>query len=188
MKSLVVVDAQIDFISGVFGSEKAQEVLPKIVEYVKNFEGTVRYTMDIHDKIFGNTMELQKLPEHCMDDTIGQEVPLELKVELKKKGASCFRKCTFMPDEEYDDISLWESYYMEYHDKGVFGKENTIYICGYCTDICVLNTALYLRNHCLYDRIVVLKDLCAGSTPEMHEKALDIMRVNLIEVEDSHEA
>ena len=31
-------------------------------------------------------------------------------------------------------------------------------------------------------KITVLKDLCAGTTPENHQKALDIMKVNLIEV------
>ena len=37
MKYLVVVDMQIDFITGTLGSELAMAIVPKVVEKVKNF-------------------------------------------------------------------------------------------------------------------------------------------------------
>ena len=51
----------------------------------------------------------------------------------------------------------------------------------------VLNTALYLRCQLPYENIIILKDLCAGTTPENHQKALDIMKINLIDNIESKE-
>ena len=184
MKSLVIVDPQNDFISGVLGSKEAQNILPKIIEYVKNFDGLVYYTMDEHYQNDGETREEVLLPKHCMMDTIGQLVPQELDVELKKKFAECYRKDSFMPCDGYEDVSLEVGIRKNYENVGKQFKNNTIYVCGYCTDICVLNVVLYLRCNFPNDTIIVLKDLCAGSTPEKHEMALEVMKSNLIEVEE----
>lgn len=178
MKTLVVIDAQNDFITGPLGSKEAQEVLPKIVDYVKAFEGKVLYTMDEHWEV-DESQEIQKFGLHCMIDTVGRKIPQELEVEFEKKDAQCFCKETFMFTSNYNEEHL--DYAIE--DYNVEKQENIIYLCGYCTDICVLNNALYLRSNLPYERIVVLKDLCCGTSKEMHEKALDILKVNLIEVE-----
>lgn len=86
-----------------------------------------------------------------------------------------------MPNDDYD-VSIIDELHDEYKNNDVEYKNNTIYVCGYCTDICVLNAVLYLRCNFPNDTIIVLKDLCAGTTPEKHEMALKVMESNLIEV------
>ena len=85
-------------------------------------------------------------------------------------------------DDDYADVSLWEDILDAEKYEGVHYQNNDVYVIGLCTDLCVLNTALYLRNNLQYDNIIVIKDLCAGTTPENHQKALDIMKINLIDI------
>ena len=40
---LIVVDMQKDFIDGALGTDQALEILPKVVEKIKSFPGTVIY-------------------------------------------------------------------------------------------------------------------------------------------------
>ena len=68
-KYLVVVDMQKDFIDGSLGSAEAQAVLPRVIEKIKNFPGTVVYTRDSHDEDYLDTLEGNKLPVvHCVGD------------------------------------------------------------------------------------------------------------------------
>jgi nicotinamidase-related amidase len=62
------------------------------------------------------------------------------------------------------------------HDAG------TLVLAGVATDCCVISTALAAAD--AGRRVLVVADACAGSTPENHERALDIMRLYapLIEV------
>ncbi|MGW2095857.1 cysteine hydrolase family protein [Promicromonospora sukumoe] len=58
----------------------------------------------------------------------------------------------------------------------------TLVLAGVATDCCVISTALAAAD--AGRRVLVVDDACAGSTPENHERALDIMRLYapLIEV------
>lgn len=65
------------------------------------------------------------------------------------------------------------------------GKEgviDTIQIVGVCTDICVISNALTLRA--LFPNIGIIVDAscCAGTTPEKHKAALEVMKSCCIEV------
>lgn len=55
-------------------------------------------------------------------------------------------------------------------------------LTGVATDCCVISTALAAAD--AGRRVLVVDDACAGSTPENHERALDVMRLYapLIEV------
>ena len=59
-KYLVVVDMQKDFIDGSLGSAAAQAVLPRVIDKIKNFSGTVVYTRDTHDEDYPETLEGKK--------------------------------------------------------------------------------------------------------------------------------
>jgi nicotinamidase-related amidase len=57
---------------------------------------------------------------------------------------------------------------------------------GLCTDICVISNALILRAAYPNAAIMVIADACAGTTPEAHKMALEIMRHNhIIVLEDA---
>ena len=47
-KILVVVDMQNDFVTGSLGSAEAQQIVPAVVDKVRNFDGTVVFTRDTH--------------------------------------------------------------------------------------------------------------------------------------------
>ena len=67
MKFLIVVDMQVDFISGSLGSEQAKAIVPFVVEKVKGFDGVTLYTRDTHESDYLSTQEGRKLPvEHCI--------------------------------------------------------------------------------------------------------------------------
>ena len=44
MKCLIVVDMQVDFITGSLGSKDAEAIVPTVVNKVKNFDGKVVFT------------------------------------------------------------------------------------------------------------------------------------------------
>ena len=49
-------------------------------------------------------------------------------------------------------------------------------IIGLCTDICVIANALGLKHEFPEVEITVDASCCAGSTPERHKAALDVMK------------
>ena len=179
MKALVVVDMQNDFITGKLGSKEAQELLPKVVEFVKNFDGCICYTKDVHCKTNSDLKEIEKFGFHCMLQSQGFDIPEELQTVLKDKNAKCYYKNTFMPAFEFDKQDLLTDLCGQ--------RASEIYVIGVTTDICVLNTALWIRNGLDRRNVVVLKDLCAGTSKDLHEKALDVMQSNIIDVKESRE-
>lgn len=66
--------------------------------------------------------------------------------------------------------------YSKYLDE--MGDFDEIYLCGICTDICVLKTALDLFEKGI--RPVVYEDLCASTAGDvLHKAGLDILRRNI---------
>lgn len=58
-----------------------------------------------------------------------------------------------------------------------------IYVCGFATDICVMNNALLIKG-LFPDRfeINVIENCCAGTSTENHNKAIELMKVNHINI------
>ena len=170
-KVLIVVDMQNDFIDGSLGTPEAQAIVSNVVKKVEEFRkenDIIFFTKDTHRDDYLNTLEGKYLPvEHCIYDThgwylcdeIGEEYVLNNFVLLK----NTFGFCDW-------DIYLGRNF------------EGTIEICGLCTDICVISNALILRS--LYPNVEIICDAscCAGTTPERHKEALDVMRSCQIQV------
>jgi acyl carrier protein len=57
-----------------------------------------------------------------------------------------------------------------------------IVLMGFCTSICVISNALYLRGLMPNTKITVMEDLCADVTPESHIAACTVLRNCQIEV------
>ena len=200
-KLYIVIDVQNDFVSGALGSPWAvatTEKIAKFLESVHNKSDTVGIwaTRDTHcdentkDPFFGinvsefefyeNTLEGQKLPvRHCIKDTDGwQIVPSVAKYVKRDK---IFDKPTFM--------SEWLGRIVVGH-----GRANAvnlgqcideIVIMGFCTGICVISNALYLRGLMPNTKITVLEDLCACVNEDTHKAALTVMGCCQIDVENS---
>ncbi len=167
MKFLIVVDMQVDFISGSLGSNHAAAIVPNVVGKVKGFDGKVIFTRDTHFDDYFQTQEGKKLPVlHCVKDTEGWQVCDELKpfvdavVDKVTFGSVDLPKYLIDCGEPIEEIQL----------------------CGLCTDICVISNAMILKAAFPESRIIVDGNCCAGVTMESHQTALDAMKAVQIEV------
>ena len=177
---LVIIDAQNDFChkDGALSSERCAAVGDKLAEYIRR-EGRrydrVIMTRDTHYQNYLDTKEGSKLPvPHCIFNTWGvnfrEDIFSAVTETFSMNRISIIEKPTFM--------SLnWGN--------SDFGNES-IDICGFATDICVINNALIL-NALSPHPVSVISNLCAGTTPENERAALEIMQVNQIEVVDAIE-
>lgn len=167
MKFLIVVDMQVDFISGSLGSAHAAAIVPGVVEKVKGFDGKVIFTRDTHFTDYFETQEGKKLPVmHCIKDTDGWQIC----DELRPFADRVIDKITF------GSVALPKILM----DCGAPIEE--IELCGLCTDICVISNAMILKAAFPEARIVVDGGCCAGVTMESHQTALNAMKAVQIEV------
>lgn len=169
MKALVVVDMQNDFITGPLGTPEAVAIVPKVKakveEYRKRGERII-FTRDCH---FGNYMESvegKHLPvEHCIVGTRGWQIPSDL-ISYEDKRVN---KYSF----GYDQWNL------NCFRDNIDDTPDEIEIIGLCTDICVVSNALILKavlpQICNIE-ITVDASCCAGTTPENHKAALQVMK------------
>ena len=158
-KLLIVVDMQNDFIDGSLGTKEAQNIVDNVVDYVKNYNGDVIFTLDTHHTNYLNTQEGKNLPvEHCIENTPGWLINEKLAPyahwTVKKPTFGSTKLVEIIDAEGYDYIEL----------------------CGLCTDICVVSNALLIKANFPEIPITVHKNLCAGVTPESHEAALITMK------------
>lgn len=173
MKTLVIIDMQNDFITGPLGTPEAQEVEKRIAKWLYAFPYDQIYvTRDTHDSDYLATPEGAKLPvPHCIQGTEGWQVSRAIMEELEKPGIfyTFINKTTF-------GYPAWDL-------ENLRGKEgDEITLVGVCTDICVVSNALILKSMFPYAQIRVISSLCAGTTPENHDKALDVMRACQIDI------
>ncbi|MDD3193553.1 MAG: cysteine hydrolase [Oscillospiraceae bacterium] len=165
-KILVIIDMQNDFVTGPLGSEQAQKILPLILEYAKTFAGKILFTKDTHGSDYLNGREGKKLPvPHCIQCTPGWELALPLDSFQKETGSPVFCKPTF------GSIQLAQALYAENEKDPI----QEIQLVGVCTDICVISNALTLRSFLPETPIAVVASLCAGTSPQGHQNALDAM-------------
>ncbi len=167
MKYLIVIDMQVDFITGSLGSKLAEDIVPNVVKKVKNYDGKIIFTRDTHFEDYMNTQEGKKLPvEHCIKNTDGWQIC----DELKPYSDVVIDKATF---GSLDLPQLLKK----------FGEEiDEIELCGLCTDICVISNAMILKAAFPEVKVLVDSSLCAGVSVESHNTALNAMKAVQIEV------
>lgn len=166
---LVLVDFQNDFITGALANPEAE----KIINLVAACVGDIRWkriyaTRDAHiPEIYYNTAEGSKFPIHCIKGEWGFMIRHEVFTAFTRNIISpvtFVNKDTYLSDELLETIEK---------DFGADTKCN-IYVCGLCTDICVLMNAANLNKNPNYN-VFVYQNLCAGTTPEKHKNACKMM-------------
>lgn len=181
MKILIVIDMQNDFVTGSLGTPEAVSVVNKIEQKIKNtsFPTPIIFTRDTHQDNYLNTLEGEKLPiEHCIEATPGWCIVDTLRKAIKDVDVSLpiiINKNSFGYTDWKD---LFSTLYKNSWAEGI----NEIEIVGVCTDICVISNALILKALFPGIRISVDASCCAGTTPEMHKKALDVMKSCQIDI------
>ena len=169
---LIVVDMQNDFIDGALGTAEAVAIVPKVVEKVRGFKGTVIFTRDTHDENYMQTQEGRNLPvPHCIKGSQGWEVCPAL--EPLRKGLT-IDKPTF-GSAELGRLLL------ELDAKEPVGS---ITLVGLCTDICVISNAMIAKAFLPEVPVTVDAACCAGVTPESHRNALNAMKMCQVRIEN----
>lgn len=171
-KMLVVVDYQVDFVSGALGFTGAEELDDGIAQLVKEYRENgnwVVVTMDTHHQNYLETREGRLLPiPHCIEGTPGWQLYGKTRTELE--NTECIQLC-----------------------KGAFGVDpwqlgnlpqdvDAITVVGLVTNLCVLNNVCCLQAAYPEVSIVVDAGLCGGADKELNRKALDVMKGMLITV------
>lgn len=172
-KTLICIDMQVDFLTGSLANPAAAAIAEPMAEYIKNFDGNIIFTRDTHFDDYLQTQEGKNLPiPHCIYGTEGFEIATALGAAAEKKG--------------------WE--HIQVVNKFAFGdikrlvgetdleEADEIYLCGTCTDICVVSIGLNLKAAYPETKMYCIANLCAGLTPKKHAAALEVMKSCQIEV------
>ena len=163
---LIIVDAQEDFTRGALRNEEAIAALPTVAEVLKYARENgfyIWYTRDDHDENYMNTQEGKNLPvPHCIHGTKGWEICSEVAPTPFEAECKIINKGTFGAINGFFDFNQ-------------IGQADEIWICGFCTDICVSANFQILKAMYPEIPITIISDACAGVTPELHEAALKVM-------------
>lgn len=184
MKALIVVDMQNDFIDGALGSPEAQAVVPHVVAKMQEMAGTetfLFYTQDTHHEDYLNTQEGKFLPiPHCIENTDGWLINKEIfNVGRDFLFANNQYDVPIATKESFGNVFFGRAMAHLAEREGI----DEIVMVGVCTDICVVSNALIFKALMPEVKITVDASCCAGTTPENHKAALQIMKscqVNVI--------
>ena len=163
-KALIIIDMQNDFVTGALGTQEARDMLPRLVKKLEDIvaDGAVDliFTQDTHADNYLDTQEGKNLPiPHCIKKTDGWQIVPELQ-KFTARAKAVIEKKTFGSTRLPSLIKPYE----------------VVEFAGVCTDICVVSNALLIKAFYPEQRVQIDAACCAGSTPETHQKALDVMR------------
>lgn len=163
---LLVVDMQVDFVTGVMKSEVAKEIIPSIVKLCDKFAASndaIVFTKDTHMagcEYFPRTIEGKLLPLHCEKFTQGWEIV----PELRNYADIVIEKSSFMMMESEIPANAQDA----------LNSCDEIVVCGTRSDICVISNALFLACRYPDKQITIVADACSGLTGDKHMSALDV--------------
>lgn len=164
--ALLVIDMLRDFVQAggaLYIGPTAEEVKPRVAAHVAAARREGRPVIYVCDRHRPDDAEFRMFPAHCLEGTPGAEVVPELApaagdIIIPKRRYSGF----FGTDL---DLTLRE--------EGV----DELWLCGVCTNICVLYTAADARMRGY--RVVVLQDAVASFAEAAHRFALEEMEKTL---------
>lgn len=133
-KALIIVDMQVDFVTGALGFEGAEKVIPVIAEKIQDARKNnyaVIFTMDTHGDDYLKTVEGKHLPvPHVIEETPGHDLVPEIEA-LKEAGDPVFIKPTF------PSLSLGN--YLQEH------AFDAVELCGLVSSMCVFSNAIIAK-------------------------------------------
>ena len=150
-KLLIVVDYQIDFVSGSLGFPKAKTLEMGIIDKIMEFENNgddVIFTLDTHYDNYNETIEGENLPiSHCIKGTPGH-----------KLYGSVYDMS--LPHRVFEKETFGSSKLFEYLKENEY---NEVALCGVVTNICVISNAVVAKSALPNAEIVIYKDLVASN-------------------------
>lgn len=189
-KTLIIVDAQYDFMEGgKLPVEGATAALNNIVEFLNSGEiSTVITTQDWHNGKHCSFKEQGgDFPEHCVAGTHGADIytPIVEAIERNRIFTIHLYKGKYLEEfsaftNKVESYNHWNEFkttdsenpYIQFHD------EEQVIICGLAGDICVMNTAIALKDM----NVVIADDLTASLNEDNFRKLADQYNITIVEV------
>lgn len=179
MQVLCLIDLQNSFIDGSLGSPEAQEIVHKVVDKINNYPNKnntlVLFTKDTHYDDYLDTLEGSILPiKHCIENTPGWSINKDVERAVKSNRFLSYSSDKIINSRVYkntfgsDDL---RDFFVKFKD-----KIESVEFVGLCTDVCVVSNVLMTRQTLPNTEITVDASCCAGTTPDKHEAALEVMK------------
>lgn len=171
-KCLIVVDYQVDFVTGSLGNAAAAALDAGIAARIRQARTQgedVIFTLDTHETNYMQTREGKHLPvPHCIRGTEGHGLYGEV-AAMHQPDDKVFCKETFGSRELF--AYLQEKRY------------DAMELCGVVTNICVISNAVIAKTALPEAEVSVRAELCASNDEALHQQALNVMasfQVNII--------
>lgn len=162
-KLLIVIDYQVDFVSGSLGFARAKELEEGICKRINEYRQSgdeVWFTMDTHKSDYISTREGGLLPvAHCIKGTSGWELYGEVS---KLRGNS-----PLIEKPSFGSVEL-----LHRLEENPFDE---VELAGVVTNICVISNAAIIKAALPEADICVNTRLTASNDSELHQKALEVM-------------
>lgn len=177
-KNLIVVDMQVDFITGALANpnkEWAQKVIQNILKLLKEFDGKIWFTRDTHSANYLDTQEGKNLPiPHCIKGTPGWEIIPELRDYVTENNV--IDKNTF-------GFPYWDAVLGDRETYGGIEVPPTeVYLAGTVTSICVDSNANGVKTAFPEAIVGVYENCCLDLDMECHKAALLAMKCKQINI------
>lgn len=170
-RCLIVIDTQNDFVSGSLGTDAARAVESAIAQQISDRRAQgydIILTLDTHDDGYLMTTEGRNLPvAHCVKGTQGHALTDKVASAVKDDD-------TIIEKPIFGSVELFDLLRAEPYEE--------IELIGLVTDICVIANAVLAKTACPEAIVHVNAALTAGTTPQKHQAALDVMRSLQIDV------
>ena len=169
---LIVVDMQNDFIDAALGTPEAQAIVPRVLDKIKNFKGSIIFTRDTHQSNYMDTQEGKNLPvPHCIEGSEGWQI---------REGLLGHGEIAIIDKPTFGSAELGKLL-LELNKKEAIGS---VCLIGLCTDICVISNAMLIKAFMPEVPVSVDAACCAGVTPQTHLNALAAMKMCQISIEN----
>lgn len=161
---LIVVDYQKDFVNGTLGFENAEKLDKKIsekIDFYRNNNDEIVFTLDTHFKNYLSTQEGLLLPiEHCIYGTDGWLLFGEVATKQKPNDKVFYKKTfgsidllDYLRDKNYDNIEL----------------------VGLVSNICVISNAIIAKTAQPEATIIIDAKCTASADDDINNKTLDVL-------------
>lgn len=135
-KLLIIVDMIKGFVTeGAMHDKGIANIIPEIKNYIENFNNSGDKVLFIKDAHEDDAVEFNAFPKHCLKGTSESELVDELMVYENETNSI----------EKNSTSAMFAPGFVEYINS--LEDLTEVVIGGCCTDICVLNLAIPLKNY-----------------------------------------
>ena len=179
---LLIIDMINGFVKeGPLADKQINNITPNIIKLIEKFIENGNDIISIQEGHSSNSKEFESFPPHCIIGTeesklIEELMPYEKNMKVIRKNSTC----GFITKE-------FIKYIQDNKD-----ELKEIVLTGCCTDLCVMNFALPLKNYInehnldikvtIYKNTVETYDSPIHNRDEYNEMAFKIMKLNGIEI------